>query len=151
MLAAAIPAAVAVRHAVIVVQLNDGRAGAAQPTDPIGEQLAESRIQRAVALVSTFAVQAQHLRQAVISLHIIGCAGAAVPQRAEPDADLKPLLPQQRNVFAQQRQLTLFFFKCLFSTIGIGAIVQVLAQVGLSLLLCPLVYLAAWAIRKAGA
>ena len=48
-------------------------------------------------------------------------------------------------------QLTLFFFKCLFSTIGIGAIVQVLAQVGLSLLLCPLVYLAAWAIRKAGA
>lgn len=48
-------------------------------------------------------------------------------------------------------QLTLFFFKCLFSTIGIGAIGQVLAQVGLSLLLCPLVYLAAWAIRKAGA
>ena len=29
--------------------------------------------------------------------------------------------------------------------------VGVLAQVGLSLLLCPPVYLAAWAIRKAGA
>ncbi len=48
-------------------------------------------------------------------------------------------------------QLSLFLFKCFLSTIGIQAIGQVLLQVGLSLLVCPPVYLAAWAIRKAGA
>ena len=48
-------------------------------------------------------------------------------------------------------QLVLFLFKCMVSSIGIPGLLPVLAQVGLSLLLCPPVYLAAWAIRKAGA
>ena len=48
-------------------------------------------------------------------------------------------------------QLLLFFFQCMLRTITISAIGQVLAQIGLSLLVCPPVYLAAWAIRKAGA
>ena len=48
-------------------------------------------------------------------------------------------------------QLVLFFFKCMVSSIGIQGLLPVLAQVGISLLLCPPVYLAAWAIRKAGA
>ena len=48
-------------------------------------------------------------------------------------------------------QLVLFLFKCMVSSIGIQGLLPVLAQVGLSLLLCPPVYLAAWAIRKAGA
>ena len=48
-------------------------------------------------------------------------------------------------------QLLLFFFQCMLHTITISAIGQVLAQIGLSLLVCPPVYLAAWAIRKAGA
>ena len=48
-------------------------------------------------------------------------------------------------------QLVLFFFKCIVTSIGMPGMLPVLAQVGLSLLLCPPVYLAAWAIRKAGA
>ena len=48
-------------------------------------------------------------------------------------------------------QLILYLFKCFVSTIGIQGLGPALAQVGLSLLLCPPVYLAAWAIRKAGA
>lgn len=48
-------------------------------------------------------------------------------------------------------QLVLFFFKCIVTSIGMQGMLPVLAQVGLSLLLCPPVYLAAWAIRKAGA
>ena len=48
-------------------------------------------------------------------------------------------------------QLSLFFFKSIVTSIGIQGLLPVLAQVGLSLLLCPPVYLAAWAIRKAGA
>lgn len=48
-------------------------------------------------------------------------------------------------------QLSLFLFKCFMSTLSIQAIGQVLVQVGLSLLACPLIYLAAWLIRKAGA
>ena len=48
-------------------------------------------------------------------------------------------------------QLLLFLFKCIFSTISIQAIGQVFVQIGLSMLVCPPVYLAAWAIRKAGA
>ena len=48
-------------------------------------------------------------------------------------------------------QLLLFLFKCFLSTIGIQGLVPVLVQIGLSLLLCPPTYLAAWAIRKAGA
>ena len=48
-------------------------------------------------------------------------------------------------------QLVLYLFKCMVSSIGIQGLLPVLAQVGISLLLCPPVYLAAWAIRKAGA
>lgn len=48
-------------------------------------------------------------------------------------------------------QVILFLFKCFLSTIGIQAAGQMLVQVGLSMLACPLIYLAAWAIRKAGA
>ena len=43
-------------------------------------------------------------------------------------------------------QLVLFFFKCIVTSIGMQGMLP-----GLSLLLCPPVYLAAWAIRKAGA
>ena len=48
-------------------------------------------------------------------------------------------------------QISLFLFKCFFTSIGAEGFLPVLVQVGLSLLLCPPVYLAAWAIRKAGA
>lgn len=48
-------------------------------------------------------------------------------------------------------QMLLFFFKCFLSTITLKAIGQVFLQIGLSMLACPFIYLAARAIRKAGA
>ncbi len=48
-------------------------------------------------------------------------------------------------------QSVLFLFECYLGTIHIGTAYTVPVQVGLSLLACPAVYLAAWAIRKVGA
>ena len=48
-------------------------------------------------------------------------------------------------------QSVLFLFQCYLGTVYLGTIYTLPIQIGLSLLPCPPVYVAAWAIRKVGA
>ena len=70
-----------------------------------------------------------------VSLRPVSCAEFGFRTSHEPDV---PSFLPAGSVFVQMYG-------------SIQGLLPVLAQVGLSLLLCPPVYLAAWAIRKAGA